>query len=361
MAEYKVIQDIEAEDKIVGPFSLRQFVYAGIAAVFGYLTVISVTHNAGFLLAFWLPPMLFCMFFAWPWSPDQPTEVWALARIRFFLKPRRRIWDQSGVKDLVTITVPKKVEQTLTNGLSQNEVKSRLNALAETIDSRGWAIKNSNLSIPTLPAYDQNTSDRLVTSSFIPQPVSDIDIQADEDMLDAQNSPVAQQFDEMIRASAQAHRQKIMSQLTTQPAGAPQPSTQAQPPGDYWFLNQPAASNPIDPTNVTFANPTLVQPGATQPVAPVAATPTPSEEAFAEQLLEQQTSEQHEQTMHLKTINPVGAQPVAGATPPVTAPSDAAILNLANNDDLDVATLARQAKKARDQDKPDDEVVISLR
>ncbi|MGH7158305.1 MAG: PrgI family mobile element protein [Candidatus Saccharimonadales bacterium] len=33
MATYKVIQDIEAEDKILGPLTLRQFIYAGVAAI----------------------------------------------------------------------------------------------------------------------------------------------------------------------------------------------------------------------------------------------------------------------------------------------------------------------------------------
>jgi len=38
MATYKVIQDIEAEDKLVGPLTLRQFIYAAIAAICGYLS-----------------------------------------------------------------------------------------------------------------------------------------------------------------------------------------------------------------------------------------------------------------------------------------------------------------------------------
>ena len=33
MAEYKVAQDVEAEDKLIGPFSFRQFIYLIIAAV----------------------------------------------------------------------------------------------------------------------------------------------------------------------------------------------------------------------------------------------------------------------------------------------------------------------------------------
>ena len=33
MATYKVIQDIEAEDKLIGPLTLRQFIYAGYAFI----------------------------------------------------------------------------------------------------------------------------------------------------------------------------------------------------------------------------------------------------------------------------------------------------------------------------------------
>src|SRR5665647_1468056 len=135
MATYKVLQDIEAEDKLVGPLSLRQFVYAGVSALCLYFSFIVVTKGVPFLLVIFLPPAIFGGFFAFPWSREQPTEVWALAKIRFYLKPRRRIWDQSGIKELVTITVPKRIQRDYTNGLSQPEIQNRLNALANTIDS----------------------------------------------------------------------------------------------------------------------------------------------------------------------------------------------------------------------------------
>src|SRR6185437_12722766 len=134
MATYKVIQDIEAEDKLVGPLTLRQFIYAGIAALSGYLGFLFATKGAAFMLALFVPVVFVCGFFAFPWGRDQPTEIWALAKIRFMLKPRRRIWDQGGVRDLVTITAPKVVEIVRTNGLNQDEVHSRLQALADTID-----------------------------------------------------------------------------------------------------------------------------------------------------------------------------------------------------------------------------------
>ncbi|TAL14698.1 hypothetical protein EPN95_02230, partial [Patescibacteria group bacterium] len=33
MAQYKVPQDVEADDKLIGPFSFRQFVYLIIVAL----------------------------------------------------------------------------------------------------------------------------------------------------------------------------------------------------------------------------------------------------------------------------------------------------------------------------------------
>src|SRR5882757_559198 len=122
MATYKVIQDIEAEDHILGPLSLRQFIFGLIAALCFYFCYFVISKHLIFLLPIFLLPGLFAGFFAFPFGKDQPTEVWALAKIRFLFKPRKRVWDQDGVKQLVSITVPKRVEEHLTDGLNENEV-----------------------------------------------------------------------------------------------------------------------------------------------------------------------------------------------------------------------------------------------
>src|SRR3954471_11615528 len=112
MATYKVIQDIEAEDKLLGPLTLRQFIYAAVVAVMG-LIAFKLMPVSPLLAIPFLPPMIFFGMLAAPFGHDQPSEVWMLAKIRFFLKPRRRIWTQDGVQELVTFTVPKKVEKHL--------------------------------------------------------------------------------------------------------------------------------------------------------------------------------------------------------------------------------------------------------
>lgn len=359
MSTYKVIQDVEAEDKLVGPLTLRQFIYGGIAAFCFYMCFIFISKHVAFLMVAFLPPGLFCAFFAFPWGRDQPTEVWALAKIRFFLKPRRRIWDQSGVKELVTVTAPKHVEKVYTNGLSQEEVQSRLNALANTIDSRGWAIKNVNVNLSTPATYATlpEQSDRLVDMSSMPQEVSNVDITASDDMLDAYSNPIAQQFDAMLAKSAQEHRQHIVQQLEN-----PSPQAQGQqPPADYWFLNQPSPSNgQAAPVDATYVKPQVVFPGADDSVAAAipAAEPTESEEALIARMKAQGQPKKAAYS-HLKNIRPLGEQPVATQTqtPPVTPPSDPAKIDLARNNDLNISTIARLANQ---KEPPEDEVVISL-
>lgn len=366
MATYKVIQDIEAEDKLLGPLTLRQFIYAIIVVISGVIIFRIVLVN--WLLALpLLPHTIFFALLALPFGHDQPSEVWMLAKIRFFLKPRKRIWDQSGIQELVTITAPKKIERVLTKGLSQNEVRSRLQALASTIDSRGWSVKNVNVNLFGQPTYAVETSDRLIGPSLLPQEVSNADVTVFDDMLDEQNNPTAQNLNRLMAASAQAHRAKAVNQMKKASqaiTGVAEDNTAAQP--DYWFLNQ--AQAPTRPGLATLES-RVVMPGQSA-VNP--ADPTPDEEALIKQLHEKQ---QHEKSSpaygHMRTILPLSEQPQAPpppppappsqATPSATATPDPAILELANNDDLNVATLARQAKKNRKKEPPTDEVVVSLR
>lgn len=218
MAVYKVIQDIEAEDKLLGPLSFKAFVYALIAIACGFinfkLLLVGSPVKFLFILIFLVPMLLFGVL-ASPLGREQPTEVWLLSRIRFFLKPRKRIWDQSGMMDLVTVTVPKKQELHLTKELSQDEVQSRLKTLAVTLDTRGWAIKNVdvNLSVPETAVQSTAQSDRLVGAGGVPQQMPVADVHAADDILDEKNNPTAQKFEAMMRKAEEDRRHSLLSTL----------------------------------------------------------------------------------------------------------------------------------------------------
>lgn len=364
MATYKLIQDIEAEDKLIGPLSLRQFIFALVGSLFFYLSFIVIAKKVAFLAIFLLPPALFCGFFAIPFGKDQSTEVWALAKIRFYLKPRRRIWDQSGAKELVTITVPKKVEKFLTDGLGQDEVQSRLHALANTIDSRGWAVKNVNVNM-----YSQTNpfmsigSDRLVDVKDMPQEVPNNDVQASDDILDATSNPIAQQFEQMIQKSELEHKQKIVESMNKQTDA--QNGGANKTPADYWFMNQPSGASKTVPRpgyssqQAVLAGSTGVTPlvGNPAPTAP----PTPViDEVKATKDLKSKHADDDALYSHMRTLTPINEKPEPAAQPtpqPSPASTDPAIISLANNNDLNVATIAREASRTPPHD---EEVVISL-
>jgi hypothetical protein len=219
MAVYKVIQDIESEDKLLGPLSLKGFVYALIAGSCAFidfkLFLIGSPVKYAFIPLFAMPMVLFGVL-ASPLGREQPTEVWLLSRIRFFLKPRSRIWDQEGMSDLVTVSVPKKIEVNRTNGLTQTEVQSRLKTLATTLDTRGWAIKNIdvNLSVPEVEA--KNTamaSDRLVSKTGMPGQMAVVDVHAADDIMDEKNNPTAKKFDNLMKQANDKRRHGVIAAL----------------------------------------------------------------------------------------------------------------------------------------------------
>jgi len=355
MATYKLIQDIEAEDHILGPLSLRQFIYAMLAVFLYYICFFLVTKGAAFMLIVFLPPALFFTFFAFPFGRDQSTEVWALAKLRFIIKPRKRTWDQSGLKELVTITVPKKIERILTNGLGQEEVKSRLSALANTLDSRGWAVKNVDADkFNYTDPFALQTSDRLVDISKFPIEVPAGDINDSDDIMDANSNPVAHQFEEMITDSEKAYRQQLIDRMNGRAA---LPTKHQSTPADNWFIGrQPQNSQPPSQAPVTAIDDTA---------STSLSTHSNGEENEIVVKLKAQNAGKQAATANLRTLQPVANSPqvqqLADNQPqPATPPQyDPAIINtLASNNDLNVATLARQANKDLHTD--DGEVVISL-
>lgn len=225
MAVYKVIQDIEAQDKLVGPLTLKAFIYAAIAGLLGFINVrIFMVGGLGparwVLILILLLPMATFAILALPIGKEQPTETWILSRLKFFLKPRVRVWDQSGVIELVTITVPKRIERQLTKGLSQGEVQSRLKALAMTLDSRGWAVKNVAVNLTPSVGYGHladSDSDRLVAPAAMQQNAPVIDIHASDDIMDENNNATAKHFDELVKKS-DTDRKSALKEIVSGPA-----------------------------------------------------------------------------------------------------------------------------------------------
>jgi len=265
MGNYRVPQDVEADDKLLGPFSFRQFIYLMITSA---LIALSWGLSTIFIALAFIPAPLIIFFaaLALPLRKDQPTETYLAAIINFWIRPKVRIWDPEGIENTIEIQAPKKKEEHLTKEISETEAIQNLGYLTHVVETEGWYAVNPQL-VPS-------TNTRLV---------GDVLTEADttQDMFGSYN-PEAQNINRMIDEVSSMTKEQLLEK----------------------FKKQAAAVS----------------------VSPPKSAP-------------QQSSLNQQQ--------------------PVSTPVNPAIINLAHDDTLNVATIAKQANRIVKQS--EDEVVISLR
>ena len=346
MAVYKVPQDVEADDKLIGPFSFRQFIYLLIVAAglaIGYfLSKLFIP-----LAIIPLPIVLFFGALALPLRKDQPMETYLAAIVSFYLKPHRRLWNPDGLQTLVQITAPKVVEVQRSNGLSQDEAERRLSYLASVVDSRGWAVRG-------VDGQQALASSALTSDAFY-------DAQSAVDMLD-DSSGVGKELDSRLdQAKARYHQEMLQRvqkpQPQAQPAAQPNPAITNIP--DPYAALKPAPSQPVQQVPQQPTTVPLPQTQAQQTIAP------PVQPQQDDQNLHLSVNP-YPTSMHQSVVTPVDEtrqKPETKTTSETTSEKQLSpdIMNLANNSDLSVETIAREAKRIQDKESSEDEVVISLR
>lgn len=134
MSNYKVPQDVEADDKVLGPLSFRQFIYLGIvvACIGVSIPLARIAWPLGFILS---PVILLFALLALPLKKEQPMETYLAALIQFILKPHLRLWDQEIEEAELEIDATKKEGVARSKDLSPNEAKQRLSYLSALVDT----------------------------------------------------------------------------------------------------------------------------------------------------------------------------------------------------------------------------------
>ena len=336
MAVYKVAQDVEADDKLLGPFTARQFIYLIIVALAGLL--------AWFLSRVFLPLMIIpapvILFFgalALPLRKDQPMEVYLAAMLSFYLKPRRRLWLPDGIESLVEIIAPKAAEDVQrTKDFSQAEAEERLSYLANIVDTGGWAVRN------VTTGQEANTS--MITDVYNAA-------QAAEDPLD-DSGAVAQNFGTMIAESDEKRRQEVIERMHTMQA--PPSATPALAPAP----TQPVAqSTPINTTTAPAPQPAAPQaaPQMQDDASDVHFNPYP---AIHQSVIQPLDGDDQASQIAQAPSGTASADDTAKTTSTTAVSPD--IINLVNNSDLSIETIAREAHRIQGKD-DGEEVIISLR
>ena len=303
MAVYKVPQDVEADDKLLGPFSFKQFIFL--------LIMVMMLGLAYMLSQIFLPlaiiPLPIALFFAalaLPLRKDQPMEVYLAAVISFIVKPKRRLWYSDGIETMVEVVAPKVEERQYGKGYDQAEVQRRLSYLANLVDSRGWSVRGVNSPNSSMQVEIYNEAQNV------------------NDMLDDNNS-TSRQIDSLINKADMKRRQEVIEKMkhgnsisTPQPQPNVADNRQASAPKKS---SQPATTEEPEPKLQIDPYPTMRQ-AVLQPISDI-------------------------RPGNQKSIRQQAVSP--------------AIMDLArNHSDRSVESLQREAKRIK---KEEDEIVIPLR
>ena len=223
MAEHKVPQDVEADDKLIGPFSFRQFVYLMIAAGAGFLAFLlgRIAVPLAFIPA---PICLFFLVIALPLRKDQPTEIYLAALIKYMFKPRVRVWQADGEKPLVEISNPAVDDTPKVKDLAGDEVSRRLSFLANLSDTQGWSTRGV--------AVPNNTN---LTDEFAADAVNA------QDMLE-DGGALSSSIEHMLDKSEQQVRQNAINQMNIAAIQASQGQVRPVPPTLNYSTQQPSST-----------------------------------------------------------------------------------------------------------------------
>lgn len=314
MGSYKVPQDVEADDKLLGPFSFRQFVYLLICVMAGGMGWV-LWQIFPLLIIIVIPVIAFFGVLALPLKKDQPMETYVGALVSFYLlKPRKRFWQPDGLDSLVEITAPKEVGTQLAKDISQREAKARIGYLSEIVESDGWAVRGIGVPTQGVANYAQEEDD--------------------SDLLGEDNAS-AHRFDQMLdnqEQSTLSQARDAFQQQMAQPAPTPQPAQQARPQQQPHENSATIQYNPYPQIRQS-----VVQPLGERPQADPA----------------QLTQRQSTTSLDMPTRPPQNTS--------INEPSPD-IIKLANESgDISIATVAEQAHRLTESHGlPEDEVEISL-
>lgn len=138
--QFKVPQDVQREDRIVGPLTFRQLVICGIGFTLAY-TVFTIVGRDYELITALIPVGLITIItivFAFANPLDLPFERWILFLLESKILPRKRFWlkgtgDPSRMSYIPPVISAKPVPQKKDTELSK---KKSLEELSKILDKK---------------------------------------------------------------------------------------------------------------------------------------------------------------------------------------------------------------------------------
>jgi hypothetical protein len=210
MGQYKVPQNVEAEDHVLGPLTFRQLIYAMVGFAWGAICFGLFRKIIPVMIVLGFPPVMLFFLLAFYSRDGQDFEQLLIAMVGFFATPRKRLWLKEDAIETFHVEPTKKAAEVTQR--NPEEVISELEKLATLIDSRGWNKPTPVEANVVLPSTAHE--DRIVQP---PPPPPHAPDEPHTDMFDMQQSPMAQNLAELLRQAAEDVRQEAMQQMAVPP------------------------------------------------------------------------------------------------------------------------------------------------
>jgi hypothetical protein len=148
--QYKIPQNIDIEDKILGPFTLRQFLYIIVGGISIYVLFnMFATTNLMLFIALSAPIATITLALVFVKVNERPFLDFFFYFITYIQDPKQKKWIKSTKIKEFNITArvaeEEKQKQRDLSDLSRRGIAiSQLSQLSIVLDSRGWSQQNLN-------------------------------------------------------------------------------------------------------------------------------------------------------------------------------------------------------------------------
>lgn len=138
--QFKVPQDVQREDTIVGPLTLRQLIICGIGGGISYLLYLSLAKM--YFIEIWLPPVIFISLitvaFAFVKIQNLTFLRFLIMFILFNFLPKKRNW-QKLAADMLPLSEPHQItkKEEKKKLVSKRPSIAQLESLTKILDSHG--------------------------------------------------------------------------------------------------------------------------------------------------------------------------------------------------------------------------------
>lgn len=140
--QFKVPQNVQREDKIVGPLTLRQLIICGVGGGIAYAIYVGLGKD--YLWITWLPPVaiisLVTILFAFVRPLDMNFSRFLAVYLEYVLLPQKRYWVQGSaeiVTSMYTSTKPENKAEKKAEAKAEEmmDKKKKLEELSKILNS----------------------------------------------------------------------------------------------------------------------------------------------------------------------------------------------------------------------------------